>query len=200
VVVLNKIYTRTGDAGETGVVTGERLPKTHPRIEAIGEVDELNAALGVALSQVKDEALRGTLLAIQNDLFDLGADLATPKTLRGELRLRKGRVERLEEAIDEVNDALPPLESFVLPSGPGGSGALHLARAIARRAERAVWRVAQLPGDEAHLSPPVPQYLNRLSDFLFVAARKASRDGGGEVLWVPGGKDLPEDVEQETRQ
>ena len=192
-VVLNKIYTRTGDAGETGVVTGERLAKTHPRIVAIGEVDELNAAIGVALPQVSED-LRGTLLAIQNDLFDLGADLATPKTLQGELRLRPGRVERLEEAIDEVNDALPALESFVLPSGPGGAGALHLARAIARRAERAVWAVASLPGDEAHLSAPVPQYLNRLSDYLFVAARKASRDGGGEVLWVPGGGELPEEA------
>ena len=190
-VVLNKIYTRTGDAGETGVVTGERLAKTHPRIVAIGEVDELNAAVGVALPQVAED-LRGTLLAIQNDLFDLGADLATPKTLQGELRLRPGRVARLEEAIDEVTDALPALESFVLPSGPGGAGALHLARAIARRAERAVWAIASLPGDAAHLSPPVPQYLNRLSDYLFVAARKASRGGGGEVLWVPGGGALPE--------
>ena len=198
-VVLNKIYTRTGDAGETGVVTGERLAKTHPRIVAIGEVDELNAAIGVALPQVA-ESLRGTLLAIQNDLFDLGADLATPKTLRGELRLRSGRVERLEEAIDELNDALPPLESFVLPSGPGGAGALHLARAVARRAERAAWAVAGLPGDEAHLSAPVPQYLNRLSDYLFVAARKASRDGGGEVLWVPGGGELPKDGEAGTVQ
>ena len=188
-VVLNKIYTRTGDAGETGVVTGERLAKTHPRIVAIGEVDELNAAVGVALPHVAED-LRGTLLAIQNDLFDLGADLATPKTLQGELRLRPGRVERLEEAIDEVNDALPALESFVLPSGPGGAGPLHLARAVARRAERAVWRIEQLPGDEAHLSAPVPQYLNRLSDFLFVAARKASRDGGGEVLWVPGANEV----------
>ncbi|MBB4659896.1 cob(I)yrinic acid a,c-diamide adenosyltransferase [Parvularcula dongshanensis] len=186
-VLLNKIYTRTGDAGETGLVTGDRLSKTHPRIEAIGAVDELNAALGVALSAVKDEDLRGVLLAIQNDLFDLGADLATPKTLRGELRLAEARVARLEEAIDGLTEALPPLESFVLPSGPGGAGALHLARAIARRAERMVWAVGALPGDEGHLSAPVPRYLNRLSDYLFVAARKASRDAGGEVLWVPGG-------------
>jgi len=193
-VVLNKIYTRTGDAGDTGVVTGERLPKTHARIVAIGEVDELNACLGVALGQLKDEELRGRLLAIQNDLFDLGADLATPKTLRGELRLRASRIERLEEAIDHYNDALPPLESFVLPSGPGGAGTLHLARAVARRAERAVWCVADLPGDEAHLSAPVPRYLNRLSDFLFVAARKVSRDAGGEVVWVPDAGEGPEEA------
>ena len=186
-VVLNKIYTRTGDAGETGVVTGERLAKTSPRITAIGEVDEVNAALGVALGQVTDETLRGTLLAVQNDLFDLGADLATPRTIQGELRLRPGRVQRLEEEIDRINDALPPLESFVLPSGPGGAGALHLARAVARRAERAVWALSE--AGEA-VSAPVPHYLNRLSDLLFVAARQASRAGGGEVLWVPGGGEL----------
>jgi cob(I)alamin adenosyltransferase len=184
VVVLNKIYTRTGDGGDTGVVTGERLSKTHPRIHAIGEVDELNAAIGMALSAVRGDELRGMLLAIQNDLFDLGADLATPQKLKGELRLSPGRVGRLEEMIDEINDALPPLESFVLPSGPGGAAPLHLARAVARRAERAVWALAE---DGGMVSEPVPTFLNRLSDFLFVAARKASRDGGGEVLWVPGG-------------
>ena len=193
-VVLNKIYTRTGDEGMTGVVTGERLAKTHPRIVAIGEVDELNAALGAALPLIEDETLRGTLLAVQNDLFDLGADLATPKTLQGELRLRPGRVARLEEEIDAVNDALPPLESFVLPSGPGGAGALHLARAVARRAERAVWAIKEAKTSD-HLSAPVPQYLNRLSDYLFVAARKVSRDAGGEVLWVPGGGELPDEEE-----
>ena len=190
-VVLNKIYTRTGDGGETGVVTGERLSKTAPRITAIGEVDEVNAALGIALGQIADETLRGTLLAIQNDLFDLGADLATPRTVQGELRLRPGRVARLEEEIDRINDALPALESFVLPSGPGGAGALHLARAVARRAERAVWALKE--AGEA-VSDPVPHYLNRLSDLLFVAARQASRGGGGEVLWVPGGGELEDET------
>lgn len=189
-VVLNKIYTRTGDGGDTGVVTGERLPKTAPRIHAIGEVDEVNAAIGVALGQVTDETLRGTLLAVQNDLFDVGADLATPRTVQGELRLRPGRVARLEEEIDRINDALPTLESFVLPSGPAGAGALHLARAVARRAERAVWALKEA-GDA--VSDPVPHYLNRLSDLLFVAARQASRSGGGEVLWVPGGGELEEE-------
>ncbi|NNU15177.1 cob(I)yrinic acid a,c-diamide adenosyltransferase [Parvularcula sp. ZS-1/3] len=183
-VTLNKIYTKTGDGGDTGVVTGERLPKTHPRIVAIGDVDELNAAIGVAMGHALGDELMGMLLAIQNDLFDLGADLATPKTLKGELRLDAGRIGRLEEMIDALNESLPPLESFVLPSGPGGAGALHLARAIARRAERSVWA---LKDDGGEVSGPVPTFLNRLSDFLFVAARKASRNGGGEVLWVPGG-------------
>ncbi|NRA28733.1 MAG: cob(I)yrinic acid a,c-diamide adenosyltransferase [Parvularculaceae bacterium] len=186
-VVLNKIYTRTGDAGTTGVVTGQRLAKTHARIVAIGDVDELNAAIGVAMDHGLSDDLRGMLLAIQNDLFDLGADLATPETLKGELRLGENRPGRLEEMIDTINEALPPLESFVLPSGPGGAGALHLARAVARRAERSVWALAELPKPEGRVSAPVTQFLNRLSDFLFVAARKASRDGGGEVLWVPGG-------------
>ncbi len=187
-VTLNKIYTRTGDEGTTGIVSlnQKRLPKTHARIVAMGEVDELNAAIGVALSHELGDTLRGQLLAIQNDLFDLGADLATPETLQGELRLDPSRIERLEEAIDGINDALPPLESFILPSGPGGTSALHMARAIARRAERSVWALKELGDPEGAVSEPVPLYLNRLSDFLFVAARKVSRDAGGEVLWVPG--------------
>ncbi|MEM7518006.1 MAG: cob(I)yrinic acid a,c-diamide adenosyltransferase, partial [Planctomycetota bacterium] len=178
---------RTGDGGDTGVVTGQRLSKTHPRIVAIGEVDELNAAIGMALQADLGDELRGMLLAIQNDLFDLGADLATPETLKGELRLSPGRIGRLEEMIDEINDKLPPLESFVLPSGPGGAAPLHLARAIARRAERSIWALKELGEPEGRVSDPVSLFLNRLSDFLFVAARKASRDKGGEVLWVPGG-------------
>lgn len=186
-VTLNKIYTRTGDDGTTGVVTGQRLPKTHPRITAIGEVDELNAAIGAAFPSLADGRVKGDLLAIQNDLFDVGADLATPATLEGELRLRAGRIAVLETAIDEINADLPALQSFVLPSGPGGAGALHLARAMARRAERRVWEIADLPDEEAHLNPLVPQYLNRLSDYLFVAARAVAREGGGEVLWIPGG-------------
>ncbi|MEO1040697.1 MAG: cob(I)yrinic acid a,c-diamide adenosyltransferase [Pseudomonadota bacterium] len=187
-VKLNKIYTRTGDEGTTGIVSLDqrRLSKNHPRIVAIGDVDELNASIGLALSHDLGDTLRGQLLAVQNDLFDLGADLATPETLQGELRLDPVRITRLEEAIDGVNDDLPPLESFILPSGPGGTSALHMARAICRRAERSVWALKELEGPEGNVSPPVPLYLNRLSDFLFVVARKVSRDAGGEVLWVPG--------------
>lgn len=165
-VTLNKIYTRTGDTGDTGVVTGQRLPKTHARIVAIGEVDELNAAVGMALQSDLDDDLRGKLLAIQNDLFDLGADLATPETLKGELRLSTKSIGRLENAIDAINDQLPPLESFILPSGPGGAAPLHLARAIARRAERSVWALKSLEEPEGRVSEPVPTYLNRLSDFF----------------------------------
>ncbi|MEO1658995.1 MAG: cob(I)yrinic acid a,c-diamide adenosyltransferase [Pseudomonadota bacterium] len=187
-VTLTKIYTRTGDEGTTGLVSlnQKRVPKTHPRVVAMGDVDELNAAVGVALSHDLGDTLRGQLLAIQNDLFDLGADLATPESLQGELRLDPVRITRLEEAIDGINDALPPLESFILPSGPGGTSALHMARAVARRAERAVWALKELEGPEGSVSEPVPLYLNRLSDFLFVAARHVSREAGGEVLWVPG--------------
>lgn len=184
-VTLNRIYTRTGDDGQTGIVSGARLEKTHPRIVAIGDVDELNAAIGMALDAVTYDPVRGVMLGIQNDLFDLGADLATPQSTRGELRLMPDRIGKLEAAIDGLNDDLPPLKSFVLPSGPGGAGAVHLARAMARRAERAVWALVAMPGEA--VSAPVPVYLNRLSDYLFVAARTVSRRGGGEVLWVPGG-------------
>jgi cob(I)alamin adenosyltransferase len=184
-VTLNRIYTRTGDEGTTGLVTGERVAKTHPRIVAIGEVDELNAVLGVALSAMMDSTIRGTLLAIQNDLFDIGADLATPREVKGELRLAASRIGKLEGAIDALNQELPPLRSFVLPSGPGGAGLLHQARAVARRAERAVWHLAAQ--DDETISAPVPTYLNRLSDYLFVAARTVARAGGGEAQWVPGG-------------
>ncbi len=191
-VTLNKIYTKTGDDGTTGIVTGDRLAKTHPRIVAIGEVDELNAAIGVALANVTHDVIKGTLLAVQNDLFDVGADLATPKPMKGELRLAEDRPSKLEAAIDELNADMPPLSSFILPSGPGGAGHLHLARAIARRAERSVWRLKDsMPGVD-YLNPVVAQYLNRLSDYLFVAARTASLKAGGEVLWVPGGGPDPE--------
>ncbi|MGV6820621.1 MAG: cob(I)yrinic acid a,c-diamide adenosyltransferase [Parvularcula sp.] len=186
-VKLNKIYTRTGDAGTTGIVTGERLAKTHPRIVAIGEVDELNAAIGLCLDAVSNDLIKGTLLGIQNDLFDLGADIATPEDIPGALRLAEDRPTRLEEAIDELNKELPPLKSFILPSGPGGASALHFARAVARRAERCIWTLAEMPDGENQLTPTIPTYLNRLSDYLFVAARMISREAGGEVLWVPGG-------------
>ncbi|WP_370337968.1 cob(I)yrinic acid a,c-diamide adenosyltransferase [Parvularcula marina] len=185
-VTLNKIYTRTGDEGTTGLATGQRLTKTNARIMAMGDVDELNAAIGVALSQLTDDRVKGTLLAIQNDLFDLGADLATPAEIKGALRLSSNGPRWLEKAIDELNDDLPPLQSFVLPSGPGGAGHLHLARAIARRAERAVWILREQVEPGPAFNPTIPSYLNRLSDYLFVAARHVARAAGGEVTWVPG--------------
>jgi cob(I)alamin adenosyltransferase len=177
VVRLNRIYTRTGDAGTTGLVDGSRVSKADPRVAAIGEVDEANSAIGLAVPLV-EPALAAELSRIQNDLFDLGADLATPDGIDGALRLVPAQVERLERAIDAMNDGLAPLTSFVLPAGGNGAAALHLARAVTRRAERAM--VAAGAGGAA------AAYVNRLSDYLFVAARWVNRDGPGDVLWRPG--------------
>lgn len=181
-VKLNKIYTRTGDRGTTGLVDGSRVAKTDARMQAIGDVDEANSAIGVAIATLDDPALRETLTRIQNDLFDLGADLATP----GEdftpsdmtLRIVAAQVTGLEGAIDTLNAPLPPLTSFILPGG--AAAALHVARATVRRAERA----AVALGDAAN--PQALAYLNRLSDFLFVACRHVNQSRGGDVLWVPG--------------
>jgi len=182
-VRLNKIYTRTGDAGDTGLVDGSRVSKADPRIAAIGDVDETNCAIGVAMDSVTDEAARAMLARIQNEMFDLGADLATP----GEdfapsemvLRIVPEQVKRLEDEIDRMNEDLEPLRSFILPGGEGGSAALHLARAVARRAERTA--VAQ----SGAFNPAALAYLNRLSDHLFVLARWVARENG-DVLWRPG--------------
>lgn len=179
-VRLNKIYTRTGDAGETGLVDGSRASKADPRFAAIGDVDEANSAVGVALLAVSDEAARAMLGRVQNELFDLGADLATPEGIDGALRIQPDQVARLEREIDAMNEDLEPLRSFILPGGGGGSAALHLARAVARRAERAA--VASAPS----FNPVALHYLNRLSDHLFVLARWVARDGGGDILWQPG--------------
>ncbi|MCW3846362.1 cob(I)yrinic acid a,c-diamide adenosyltransferase [Sphingomonas sp. LB-2] len=181
-VKLNKIYTRTGDDGTTGLVDGSRVSKADPLMAAIGDVDECNSAIGVArIHFAGSDSFDEMLARIQNDLFDLGADLATP--LDGDqsyaLRVTPGQAEWLEASIDRMNGALAPLKSFVLPAGEPGAAALHLARAIARRAERSAV-VAEARGD-------VLIYLNRLSDFLFVAARAVNQNGAGEVLWVPGG-------------
>ena len=186
-VKLNKIYTKTGDMGHTGLVSGERIPKTDRRIDAIGTVDELNAAIGVALSHIQSPlSVKEALRRIQNDLFDLGADLATPPTIDGALRIAPTQVEWLETQIDAATESIPPLTSFILPAGENGAAHLHLARAIARRAERDVWQVIKFAKTPEDVSQTVPIYLNRLSDYLFVIARICARQTGEEVLWQPG--------------
>jgi cob(I)alamin adenosyltransferase len=183
-VTLNKIYTKTGDQGETGLGDGSRVPKYALRVAAMGAVDETNSALGVARLETEGD-MDAMLSRIQNDLFDLGADLSAPEDGRkAETRLRIAgiQVERLEREIDAMNANLAPLKSFVLPGGTALAAHLHLARAIARRAETLI---AELATKES-LNPAALQYANRLSDHLFVMARAANNEGMGDVLWVPG--------------
>lgn len=184
-VVLGKIYTKTGDSGKTGLGDGSRISKTSPRIAAIGAVDEANSAIGVARLHADDDD--DTMLArIQNDLFDLGADLSAPEDGRkaaGRLRVSGAQVERLEREIDAMNAALSPLTSFVLPGGTALAAHLHLARAITRRAEAAIVTLAA----QETINDAAVRYANRLSDHLFVMARTANDGGRGDVLWVPGG-------------
>lgn len=189
-VVLNRIYTRTGDAGETALGNGERRPKWDLRVTAYGTVDETNAAIGMARlhTKVESDLVDAMLHRIQNDLFDLGADLCTPDTgadLGYEpLRMVPAQVTRLETEIDLLNNDLQPLRSFVLPGGSPGSAALHVARTVCRRAERLV---AELAADEnERVGGAATQYINRLSDFLFVASRHLNLGQGGDVLWTPG--------------
>jgi cob(I)alamin adenosyltransferase len=188
-VKLNKIYTRTGDDGTTGLVAGPRRLKHDLRVEAYGTIDEANSAIGVARLHTSDEpVLDQMLMAIQNDLFDLGADLSTPET--GEpatfepLRIIQPQVDRLERDIDTLNAELSPLTSFVLPGGSPAAAQLHLARTIVRRAERLMVALSKTEGEG--VSAPALKYVNRLSDLLFVAARHANDRGGADVLWVPG--------------
>jgi cob(I)alamin adenosyltransferase len=181
-VKLNKIYTRTGDGGSAGLVDGSRVSKSSLRMTAIGEVDEANAAIGVAIAALDEGPIANQLREIQNDLFDLGADVATPGKLDGSLRIVKSQVERLERDIDVMNTGLAPLESFILPGGSLAVAALHLARTIVRRAERA----AVALNEAEPLNPKLLAYLNRLSDHLFVAARYIAAKEGGDVLWQPG--------------
>jgi cob(I)alamin adenosyltransferase len=181
-VRLNKIYTRTGDEGTAGLVDGSRVSKSGLRMTAIGEVDEANAAIGVAIAAMSEGAIRSDLWRIQNDLFDLGADVATPGEIDGALRIIASQVERLEHEIDAMNADLPPLTSFILPSGSAAVSALHLARTVVRRAERA----AVALNEAEALNPHLLAYINRLSDHLFVAARKVAASEGGDVLWQPG--------------
>ncbi|HKT84995.1 MAG TPA: cob(I)yrinic acid a,c-diamide adenosyltransferase [Novosphingobium sp.] len=185
-VRLNKIYTRTGDDGTTGLVGGSRLPKHAARMEAIGAVDEANSAIGLAICVLRGSPHASALTRIQNDLFDLGADLATPGEdfTPGEMTLRivGAQVEWLETAIDAVNEHLQPLKSFILPGGSEAAARIHVARASVRAAER---RAAALAADEP-VNPPALAYVNRLSDYLFVLARAVNADGADDVLWVPG--------------
>jgi cob(I)alamin adenosyltransferase len=181
-VKLSKIYTRTGDAGTTGLADGSRVSKANPRMAAIGDVDEANSAIGVALSSLPPGAVRDELIRIQNDMFDVGADLATPGEVAGALRVTANQSDRLERALDALNADLAPLTSFILPAGDPAAAALHLARAITRRAERSAVACAERDA----ISPQVLVYLNRLSDYLFVAGRFMNINQGGDVLWVPG--------------
>ena len=189
-VVLNRIYTRGGDKGRTRLAAGAPRLKNDARVEAYGTVDETNACIGMARLHTRgDERLDAMLARIQNDLFDLGADLATPesppgKAQRASLRIVEAQVERLEKEIDALNSELSPLTSFVLPGGSPAAAALHLARTVCRRGERAVVALAQKEGEVVGES--AIKFINRLSDFLFVAARFTNRKGRDDVLWAPG--------------
>jgi cob(I)alamin adenosyltransferase len=189
-VKLNKIYTRTGDAGTTGLGTGERVAKHDLRIAAYGTVDETNACVGMAREHTRGShaTVDAMLFRIQNDLFDLGADLCVPD--RGKkpeyepLRIVQPQVDRLEAEIDAMNAELSPLNSFVLPGGNGASAGLHLARTVSRRAERLMVELSQQPNEP--VSAAALKYINRLSDHLFVASRFVNDKGKADVLWVPG--------------
>ena len=181
-VRLTRIYTRGGDAGETSLGDGARVAKDDVRVAAYGTVDEANAVIGLARRSAAHDIDR-LLARIQNDLFDLGADLCRPGSAEdGKLRVTETQVSRLESEIDAVNERLKPLESFILPGGSEAASYLHLARTVTRRAERLVVRL----GRSETVNPAVLKYLNRLSDLLFVLARAANEDGAGDVLWVPG--------------
>lgn len=199
-VKLNKIYTRTGDQGTTGLATGARVAKHHLRIKAYGTVDETNAALGLVAIALRDqktqedegggEDLKAMVMRIQNDLFDLGADLSTPETPgtpapeHPPLRITKAQVTRLETEIDTMNQALQPLTSFVLPGGCPAAAHLHMARTISRRAERCMFELSECEGEI--VSSEALEYINRLSDHLFVMSRYVNDRGQSDVLWTPG--------------
>ena len=180
-VRLTRIYTRGGDAGETSLGGGARVKKHHARVEAYGTVDEANAAIGLARLETGGEA-DAMLARIQNDLFDLGADLCRPGALDEGLRIAQSQIDRLESEIDALNERLKPLESFVLPGGSRAAAALHLARTAVRRAERLITLLA----DSEPVNPLAVVYANRLSDHLFVLARHLNEDGATDTLWVPG--------------
>lgn len=197
-VYLSRIYTKSGDAGQTGLGDGSRVAKDHPRVTAYGEVDELNSVLGLIAAYCPDYQERPLLRDIQNDLFDLGADLCVPQTEVGpalpdiiesqirpakpDLRITVAQYEKLERAIDRINERLQPLHSFVLPGGSAAAAWLHLGRTVCRRAERSCVTLAK----DVAINGAVVIYLNRLSDLLFVLSRAANDDGKADVLWVPG--------------
>ena len=185
-VYLNRIYTKSGDAGETGLGDGTRVPKTHVRISAYGGVDELNSVIGVALTTEMPDDLRRQLTLIQNDLFDLGADLCVPETDKDlgyePLRISAQQVTTLEHWIDAHNDKLKPLTSFILPGGTPAAAHLHVARTVCRRVEIAVQRLAE----SELLNPQATIYLNRLSDLLFVVAQVCNNHGADNIMWIPG--------------
>jgi cob(I)alamin adenosyltransferase len=186
VVHLSRIVTKTGDAGDTGLGDGRRVPKDHSRIEAIGAVDELNAVIGLLLAHDPNLSEHGLLQSVQNDLFDVGADLCLPQAADeqpGEkLRVPSSQAERLESAIDRINADLKPLKSFILPGGSPAAAWCHFARTVCRRAERVVVTLMRAET----VNPQVLIYLNRLSDLLFVIARHFNREGRGDILWQPG--------------
>jgi cob(I)alamin adenosyltransferase len=188
-VVLNRIYTRTGDDGSTALGSGERRPKYDLRVAAYGTVDEVNAVIGIARLHAAGKLELDPMLArIQNDLFDVGADLCMPDKGKGpggaRLDVTDSQVEWLEQQIDKLNEELAPLRSFVLPGGSAAAAHLHLARTVCRRAERLMVELKDQPGET--VTPAAIKYVNRLSDFFFVAARFANDKGAGDVLWVPG--------------
>jgi cob(I)alamin adenosyltransferase len=183
-VRLTRIYTRQGDGGDTHLGDMSRVRKTHPRVAAYGDVDELNSVIGIARQEALPAGYDSWLARIQNDLFDLGADLCVPQGGDGEpLRVTAEQVARLEGWCDQVNDTLEALKSFVLPGGAAGAAALHLCRTVCRRAERSVIALTDVEPINAH----AVEYLNRLSDLFFILARGVNATAGGDVLWVPGG-------------
>lgn len=198
-VILSRIYTRTGDDGQTALGDMSRTSKNDPRLLAYADTDEANSAIGVALAAGDvPEQLRTILLRVQNELFDVGADLCTPIVPDPEyppLRVEQPWIDDLEADCDRLNEQVETLRSFILPGGTPGSAYLHLARTIARRAERAAWLALETygdqPGDPGGVNPLTARYLNRLSDLLFLAARVANLDAGGDVLWQPGGGRQP---------
>lgn len=183
-VRLNRIYTKTGDSGTTGLGDGSRLPKHHLRISSYGTVDELSSVLGLLRAHGVDEPYNGRVLAIQNDLFDVGSDLCVPGEAGEKLRITAKYTERLEQQLDEANEALEPLKTFTLPGGSQAAAWMHLGRTVCRRAERLVSELMALEDQE--VNPEVLRYLNRLSDLLFVWSRALNDNGKTDTLWKPG--------------